>query len=191
MSDGPSGVRGERWVGTTAACTPCGSALGATWSTDTVAAVAAVLAEEAATKSVDVLLAPTVNLHRHPFAGRNFECFSEDPLLTAELAVAHITSLQAHGTAACIKHFVANESEFERMTISSEVSEAALRELYLVPFEYAVRAGVAAVMTAYNRLNGTPCSQNEWLITALLKGEWGFDGVVMSDWWGTYDPAAA
>ena len=191
VSDGPAGVRGERWVHSSAACTPCATALGSTWDPATVAAVAEVLAEECATKDVDVLLAPTVNLHRHPLAGRNFECLSEDPLLTAALAVAHIESLQRAGTGACIKHFVANDSEFERMSISSEVDEVALRELYLLPFERAVTAGVASVMSAYNRLNGTSCSQHHWLLTELLKVEWGFEGAVISDWWGTYDGAAA
>lgn len=191
VSDGPAGVRGERWVHSTAACTPCATALGSTWNPATVAAVAEVLADECATKDVDVLLAPTVNLHRHPLAGRNFECFSEDPYLTAALAVAYVESLQRAGTGACIKHFVANDSEFERMSISSEVDEVALRELYLLPFERAVEAGVAAVMSAYNRLNGTSCSQHHWLLTGLLKVEWGFDGAVISDWWGTYDGAAA
>jgi beta-glucosidase len=191
VSDGPAGVRGQRWVHSTAACTPCATALGSTWDPATVAAVAEVLAEECATKDVDVLLAPTVNLHRHPLAGRNFECLSEDPFLTATLAVAHIESLQRAGTGACIKHFVANDSEFERMSISSEVDEVALRELYLMPFERAVDAGVAAVMSAYNRLNGTSCSEHHWLLTELLKVEWGFEGAVISDWWGTYDGAAA
>ncbi|MFM7061975.1 MAG: glycoside hydrolase family 3 protein, partial [Actinomycetes bacterium] len=190
-SDGPAGVRGERWVHSTAACTPCATALGSTWDPATVASVAQVLADECATKDVDVLLAPTVNLHRHPLAGRNFECLSEDPHLTAELAVAYVAALQAAGTAACIKHFVANDSEFERMTISSEVDEVALRELYLVPFERAVQAGVAVVMSAYNRLNGTWCSEHPWLLTELLKQEWGFDGMVVSDWWGTYQDQAA
>lgn len=191
VSDGPAGVRGERWVHSTAACAPCATALGSTWDPTTVAAVAEVLADECATKDVDVLLAPTVNLHRHPLAGRNFECFSEDPLLTAVLAVAYVGSLQQAGTGACIKHFVANDSEFERMSISSEVDEVALRELYLLPFERAVAAGVAAVMSAYNRLNGTSCSQHHWLLTELLKDEWSFEGAVISDWWGTYDGAAA
>jgi beta-glucosidase len=192
VSDGPVGVRGDRWVGTTSACTPCGTALGATWDPELVEAVGRVLGEECRSKSVDVLLAPTVNLHRHPYAGRNFECFSEDPHLTARLAVAIVRGVQSTGVGACIKHFVANDSEFERHTISSDVGERVLRELYLVPFEAAVReADVAAVMSAYNRLNSTYCAEHRWLLVDLLKGEWGFEGLVMSDWWGTKSPQSA
>src|SRR5690606_8131457 len=133
-----------------------------------------VLGEECRSKAVDILLAPTVNLHRHPFAGRNFECFSEDPHLTARAAVAVIEGIQSTGVGACIKHFVANDSEFGRHTISSEVGERVLRELYLVPFEAAVaEADVVSVMSAYNRLNGTHCAQHRWLLVDLLKGEWG------------------
>ncbi len=192
LSDGPAGVRGARFVGTRSACVPCGSALGATWDPEVVRQVGRVIGREAVTKGVHVVLAPTVNLHRTPLAGRNFECYSEDPHLSAEIAVGFIEGVQSTGVAACVKHLVANDSEFERHTISSEVSERALRELYLVPFEAAVRrAGVAAVMSAYNRLNGTYCAEHEWLLRDVLKGEWGFDGVVVSDWWGTMSPASA
>jgi beta-glucosidase len=171
---------------------PCGSALGATWDPELVRDVAVILGRETAAKRAHVLLAPTVNLHRNPLAGRNFECYSEDPHLTAELAVAYVEGLQSTGVASCIKHFVANDSEFDRHRISSEVSDRALRELYLVPFEAAVtRAGVAAVMSAYNRLNGTYCAEHEWLLQSVLKGEWSFDGAVISDWWGTMSPASA
>ena len=192
VSDGPVGVRGDRWVGTTSACTPCGTALGATWDPALVEEVGRVLGEECRSKAVDVLLAPTVNLHRHPYAGRNFECFSEDPHLTARLAVAVIRGVQSTGVGACIKHFVANDSEFERHTISSDVGERVLRELYLVPFEAAVReADVVSVMSAYNRLNSTYCAEHRWLLVDLLKGEWGFEGMVVSDWWGTKSPQSA
>ena len=113
-------------------------------------------------------------------------------MLTAELAVAYVEGLQAERVAACIKHFVGNDTEFERMTISSEIDERTLRELYLVPFEAAVRrAGVQAVMTGYNRLNGTFCGEHPWLLTDVLRGEWGFDGVVVSDWFGTHSAAAS
>lgn len=186
VSDGPVGVRGERWVGTTSACAPCGTALGATWDPRLAGEVGRVLGDEARSKAVDIVLAPTVNLHRNPLAGRNFECFSEDPHLTAVLASSLITGLQSTGVGACVKHLVANDSEFERHSISSEVTERALRELYLAPFEAAVvDADVVSVMSAYNRLNGTHCAQHEWLLTDVLRGEWGFDGIVMSDWWGT------
>ncbi len=185
VTDGPVGARGSRWVGTRSACAPCGTALGATWNPDVVEEVGRVLGSETRAKRSNVLLAPTVNLHRHPLAGRNFECYSEDPLLSAALAVAFIRGVQSTGVGACIKHFVANDSEHQRHTISSEVGDRVLRELLLVPFEAAVEAGVVAVMSAYNRLNGTYCAEHSWLLRDVLKDEWGFDGVVMSDWWGT------
>ena len=186
VSDGPVGVRGDSWVGTTSACAPCGTALGATWDPELLREVGRVLGEEARTKAVDIVLAPTVNLHRNPLAGRNFECFSEDPHLTATAAVAVIDGLQSCGVGACIKHFVANDSEYERHTISSEVTERVLRELYLAPFEAAVAdARVASVMSAYNRVNGIHAAQHRWLLTEVLRDEWGFDGIVISDWWGT------
>ncbi len=186
-SDGPAGVRGTTWDGIRSASFPCGSALGATWDPELLREVGRALGREARSKSAHVLLAPTVNLHRTPVGGRNFECFSEDPLLTAELAVAYIEGVQSEGVAACVKHFVGNDTEYERMSISSEIDERTLRELYLVPFEAAVRrAGARAVMSAYNRLNGTFCSEHRWLLTDLLRDEWGFEGVVISDWFGTH-----
>ncbi len=187
VSDGPAGARGTSWDGVPSASFPCGSALGATWDPDLIREVGRALGREARSKSARVLLAPTVNLHRTPIGGRNFECLSEDPVLTAELAVAYIEGLQAEGVAACVKHLVGNDTELERMTISSEIDERTLRELYLVPFEAAVRrAGTRAVMSAYNRLNGTYCGEHRWLLTDVLRDEWGFDGVVISDWFGTH-----
>ncbi len=192
VADGPAGVRGERFVGTTSACLPCGTALGATWNRPLLEQVGQVLGEEALTKAADVVLAPTVNLHRNALAGRNFECFSEDPLLSARAAVAVIRGIQSTGVGACVKHLVANDSEFERHTISSDVDASTLRELYLLPFEAAVRdAKVVSVMSAYNRLNGVHCAQDRWLLTELLRDEWGFDGIVISDWWGTKGDASA
>ncbi len=187
MSDGPAGARGTSWDGVRSASFPCGSALGATWDPELIREVGRALGREARSKSAHVLLAPTVNLHRTPIGGRNFECLSEDPVLTAELAVAYIEGVQAEGVAACVKHFAGNDTEFDRMTISSEIDERTLRELYLVPFEAAVRrAGVRAVMSGYNRLNGTYCSEHHWLLTEVLRDEWGFDGAVISDWFGTH-----
>ena len=192
VSDGPAGVRGERFVGSASACVPCGSALGASWDPALVAEIGALLGRECRAKGVHLLLAPTVNLHRTPLAGRNFECYSEDPHLSAAVAVGFIRGVQSTGVGACVKHLVANDSEFERHTISSEVDERTLRELSLVPFEAAVReADVAAVMSAYNRLNGTYCAEHEWLLTTVLRREWGFEGLVVSDWWGTMSPASA
>lgn len=191
MTDGPNGARGGSYGGgVSALCFPCGTALASTWNPGLIQRVGEALAEEAHSKSAQLLLGPTVNLHRSPLGGRNFECYSEDPHLTGEIAVAFITGLQSSGIGACIKHFVANDSEFERHTISSEVDERTLRELYLRPFETAVRRATPwAVMSAYNKLNGTHCSAHRWLLTEVLKGEWGFDGIVVSDWGGTSDTA--
>ena len=191
MSDGPNGVRGISWSGPRSACIPCGAALGATWDRDLVQEVAGVLGREAAARGVQVHLAPTVNLHRTPIGGRNFECFAEDPVLTAALAVSYVRGVQAHRVGSCIKHFVANDTEFERMTISSEVDERTLREAYLVPFEDAVDAGVRSVMSSYNRVNGTYAGEHPWLLTTVLRDEWDFDGVVVSDWMGTHSTAEA
>ena len=191
MSDGPAGVRGTSWSGPRSASLPCGSALGATFDPGLVRLVGEALGREARTKSSHVLLAPTVNLHRTPIGGRNFECMSEDPLLTAELAAAYITGVQSLGVACCVKHFVGNDTEFQRMTISSEIDERTLREVYLQPFERAVAAGVKSIMTGYNRLNGVFCADNEWLLRTVLRGEWGFDGVVVSDWFGLHSTVPA
>ncbi len=191
VTDGPAGARGERWTGRASASFPCGTALGATWNPELVRTVGARIGGEARRKGAHVLLAPTVNIHRHPLAGRNFECYSEDPFLSARMAVAYISGVQSTGVGCAVKHFVANDSEFERMTISSEVDERTLREISLVPFEAAVReAGTWSVMAAYNRLNGTYCSEHP-LLRSLLRDEWGFDGVVMSDWYGTHSTAPA
>ena len=193
VTDGPSGARGEQWSGRPSANFPCGTALGATWNTELVHEVGKRLGVEARRKQAHALLAPTVNIHRHPLAGRNFECYSEDPVLSARMAVAYITGVQSQGVGCTVKHFVANDSEFERMTISSEVDERTLREISLVPFEAAVKeAGTWALMTAYNRVNGTYCSEHAELIT-MLRDEWQFEGLIMSDWYGTHStvPAAS
>ncbi len=183
-SDGPNGVRGttkdERRP---SACLPCPSALGATWDSDLVYRVAAALGTEARTKGVDVLLAPTVNLTRTPLGGRGFEFFAEDPVLTAGLAAAYVRGVQSAGVAATVKHFVANDSETERWTYDVHLTESVLRELYLVPFEACVReAGAWLVMAAYNKVNGTPMTESVRLLRDVLKNQWGFDGVVISDW---------
>ena len=137
-----------------------------------------------------MLLAPTVNIQRSVTNGRNFECYSEDPILSGELAVAYIVGLQGQGIGATIKHFVGNESEIERTTMSSEIDERALREIYLIPFEWAVKkAQTWGVMSSYNRLNGTYTSEHDWLLTDVLRKDWGYDGVVMSDWFGSHSTA--
>lgn len=191
VTDGPHGARGGTFGEKSAASFPCGTALGATWDPDLIRGVGAAIGREALSKQCHVLLAPTLNIHRHPLAGRNFECYSEDPYLVSRIGVAFIQGVQSQGVAATAKHFVCNDSEFERMSISSEVDERTLNEIYLPPFEAAVKEGHAwAAMTAYNRINGTYASEHTELI-ALLKDTWGFDGLLMSDWWGTYSTDCA
>ena len=196
-SDGPTGVRGTSWQGPPSASFPCATALAASFDPQLVEEVGRALGREARSKHAHVLLAPTVNLHRTPIGGRNFECFSEDPVLTARIAAGYIRGVQAEGVASCVKHFVANDTEFERMTISSEVDERTLRELYLVPFETAVApvadGGAAArvVMSSYNRVNGTYASEHGPLLRGVLRDEWGFGGTVISDWYGTHSAAAS
>jgi beta-glucosidase len=184
FSDGPAGVRGitmdERKP---AASLPCPSALGATWDSELVYELGAALGTEARSKGVDVLLAPTLNLVRTPLGGRGFEFFSEDPELAARLGVSYVCGVQSAGVAATIKHYVANDSETERWSYDARVAEQVLRELYLVPFEACVReAGAGLVMAAYNAVNGSPMTEHERLLRDVLKDEWGFTGVVVSDW---------
>ena len=141
------------------------------------------LGEETHTKACRVLLAPTVNIHRSPLAGRNFECYSEDPLLSGATAAAFVRGVQSQGIVTTVKHFAGNDAEFERNSINSVIDPRALREIYLVPFELAVRDGGAlGVMTAYNRLNGPHCSEHAELLGGILRGEWGFEGFVLTDW---------
>jgi beta-glucosidase len=161
---------------------PCPSALGATWDPGLVGEVAAALGAEARGKDIDVLLAPTIHLMRTPLGGRGFECFSEDPVLTARIAAAYVRGVQDAGVACAVKHFICNDSETQRWTSDIRVAEHVLRELYLVPFETCVReAGVLAVMAGYNSVNGTTMTENARLLRDVLKGEWGFTGVVLSD----------
>jgi beta-glucosidase len=192
VTDGPNGARGGGSLigGVKSASFPVGIALGATWDVPLVTEIGAALADEVKSKGAHVLLAPTVNIHRSVTNGRNFECYSEDPILSAELAVGYISGLQGQGIGATIKHFAGNESEIERTTISSEIGERALREIYLIPFEHAVkRAGTWGVMSSYNRLNGTYTSEHNWLLSTVLRDEWGYDGIVMSDWFGSHSTA--
>ena len=183
LSDGPAGVRGGSWdERDSSANVPSGTALAATWDPGRLEAVGGLLAREARRKGVDVLLAPTVNLHRTPYAGRCFECFSEDPLLTARIGAAYVRGLQRSGVGATVKHFVGNDSETQRMTVDVRIDERTLRELYLAPFEAIVRqAGPWAVMASYNRVNGSSMTQSP-MLRDVLHGEWGYDGLVMSDW---------
>ena len=193
MTDGPNGARGESFSGgTTAACFPASIALASTWNTELVQRVGQALGQETKTKGARMLLAPTVNMHRSPINGRNFECYSEDPYLAARMAVAYITGLQQEGVAATVKHYICNDSEFERTSISSEVRERALREIYLPPFQAAVQeAKVWAIMGAYNNVNGIPATENAYLLTDILRKEWGFDGLAVSDWFMAIKSTAA
>ena len=184
VSDGPAGVRGitmdER---NPAASLPCPSALGATWDPALVQALAAALGAEARSKGVDVLLAPTINVMRTPLGGRGFESFGEDPVLIARIAVAFVRGLHQAGAAAAVKHYVGNDSETGRWTYDARIAEHVLRELYLVPFEACVReADVDLVMTGYNKVNGTTMTEHGQLLDRILKEEWGFAGVALSDW---------
>jgi beta-glucosidase len=191
-SDGPAGVRGPRWDDRdTALNVPAPVALAATWDPRRADLIGSLLASECRRKGVDVLLAPTVNLQRSPFGGRNFEFFSEDPVLTAAMGGALVCGLQRCGVAATVKHFVANDSETQRFTADAQVGQRVLRELYLAPFESIVRAVRPwAVMAAYNSVNGHTMTESP-MLNDILKGEWGFDGVVMSDWRAARSVAAA
>lgn len=193
VSDGPNGARGGIFKdGPSTACFPVGVALAATWDAALVEQAGRALGREALLKGARVLLAPTVNLHRTVYNGRNFECYAEDPWLAGEMAVAYVRGVQSTGVAATVKHFVGNESEFERLTISSDIPERALRELYLLPFERAVReAGAWAVMTGYNRVDGTFMADHRRLVEEVLRGQWGFDGLVMTDWGAAHDTVAS
>jgi beta-glucosidase len=194
LTDGPNGARGNQPgpAGPTATCVPCGSALGATWDPDLVEQVGALVGREARAMGARVLLAPTVNVHRSPLAGRNFECYSEDPLLSGRVAAGYVRGAQSQGVATTVKHFVGNDAEFERYTISSEIDERALREIYLRPFELAVREGGSlGVMTSYNRVNGRWCTEQPELIAGILRDEWGFEGFVVTDWFGVTGTVAS
>ncbi len=192
MSDGPSGVRGQVWDERDPSLNlPSATALSASWDPELAYRYGAVAAGEAIRKGVDVVLGPTINLHRSPLGGRHFEAYSEDPLLTAEIATAFVRGVQASGIAACPKHYIANDFETERFTASVQVDDQALRELYLAPFERAVRDGRAwTVMSSYNAVDGVTMSENDLLRTPLCE-EWGFDGLVISDWTAVRSVAAA
>ena len=192
FSDGPSGVRGTRWDEREPSLNlPSATALAATWDRDLAHRYGAALAAEARRKGVHVVLGPTINLQRSPLGGRGFEAFSEDPLLTGDLATAYVRGLQEHGVAAAPKHYVAGDFETERFTASVEVDDRTLREVYLAPFErVVVEAGAWLVMSAYNSVRGTTMTEHP-LLRAPLCTEWGFDGVVVSDWTAVRDTEAS
>lgn len=198
VSDGPHGVRRQPDIhqmgaeSLPATCFPTASALAATWDGGLIHELGAALAEECIAQHVDVVLGPGANMKRSPLNGRNFEYFSEDPYLAGELAAAYINGVQSKGVGTSLKHFAANNQEFQRFTINAEIDERTLREIYLPAFEKAVRqARPWTVMCAYNKVNGAFASEHDYLLNRILKGEWGFEGLVVSDWGAVRDRVAA
>ena len=193
FSDGPTGVRGLQFTGGEhVALFPSATVLASAWSEETAHEVGEMLAEEAERQQIHVVLGPTINLHRTALGGRLFEAYSEDPLLTGRLAAAYVRGMQGRGIGACLKHLVANESETLRNYMDSVVSETALREVYLLPFEIAVQDGAAwSMMAAYNDVNGVAATEQDHVNNTVVKGEWGWDGLLMSDWFATKTSAPA
>lgn len=193
FSDGPTGVRGLKFTGGDhVALFPNATLLASAWDEDTAHEVGEMLAEEAERQQIHVVLGPTINLHRSPLGGRLFEAYSEDPLLTGRLAAAYVKGLQGKGIGACLKHLVANESETLRNYMNSVVSEEALREVYLLPFEIAVEESQPwSIMAAYNDVNGAAATEQDHVNNEVVKGEWGWDGLLMSDWFATKTSAPA
>lgn len=188
MADGPMGVRNYG----PATAMPGGINLAATWDSELAKDVGEQIGRDARAKGVNFLLGPAVNIYRAPMNGRNFEYFGEDPYLASQIAVGYIDGVQSEGVSATIKHYVANNSEFSRHSINEIIDERTLREIYLPAFEAAVKqAHVGAVMDSYNLINGQHLTQNKFLDTDVLKDDWGFQGVLMSDWFATYDGVAA
>ncbi|KAF5681280.1 beta-glucosidase [Fusarium heterosporum] len=187
-TDGPNGARGSRFFNPVPAlCIPCGTGLGATRNPELLYAAGQLLSRECEAKGAHVWLGPTVNLVRGPLNGRRFESFSEDPHLSGVLATAIVRGVQSRGTAAALKHFVANDQETAKMSVDICMSQRALREVYLKPFQMAVRdAKPKVIMASYNKVNGAHVSESRKLLRDILRGEWEYDGLVMSDWYGTY-----
>src|SRR4051812_11467435 len=200
VSDGPHGLRAQPGDGDhlglggslPATCFPTASAIASAWSPDLLTRIGRALAQEARAANLSVILGPGLNMKRSPLCGRNFEYFSEDPTLAGRLAAAHVQGVQSQGVGACLKHFAANNQEFERATTNSSVDERTLHEIYLTAFELAVReAAPWTVMSAYNKVNGTFASEHPGLLQEILKQRWGFAGLVVSDWGGVNDRVAA
>lgn len=199
-ADGPFGVREEvgdgfrplGWQTDSATYFPTGSALAATWSPELAYSYGNGIGQEARRRGKDVMLGPAINIQRLPVGGRSYEYLSEDPFLSARLAVGYVKGMQDAGTAACIKHFALNNQETNRGSVNVIADERTMREIYLKPFEAAVREGGAmCVMPAYNKVNGDYCSENEHLLNEILRGEWGFKGMTVSDWGGTHSTMGA
>mgnify|MGYP004653048731 FL=1 len=198
MADGPHGVRkqidgGDNGVSKSEPATafPTAACVASSWNPENAEKIGRAIGEECRYYGVNILLGPGVNVKRNPLCGRNFEYYSEDPLLAGKFGAAFIRGVQENGVSACLKHFALNNQENFRFVGNSVADDRAMREIYLKAFEIAVKEGKpGAVMTAYNRIRGTFASENAWLLTDLLRGEWGFDGIVMSDWGGTHDRIA-
>jgi beta-glucosidase len=200
VSDGPHGLRKQPDEGDhvgisgslPATCFPTASALGSSFDPELARRVGEALGVEALAQGVAVVLGPGINIKRSPLCGRNFEYFSEDPLVSGELGAALVDGLQSQGVGASVKHYAVNNQETDRLRVSADVDERALREIYLPGFERVVTRGRPwTVMCAYNKVNGVYASENRWLLTELLRGEWGFDGLVVSDWGAVHDRVAA
>lgn len=196
FADGPNGVRSQNGQvdhlglnpGKPSTCYPTASAMANSWDTELAETVGKALGEEASAQGIDVLLGPGLNMKRNPLCGRNFEYFSEDPILSGKMAAAFTRGIQSSGVSACIKHFAVNNQELHRMSNDSVLDERTLRELYLTGFEIAVTEGKPlSVMSSYNKVNGSHASENSHLLSDILRGEWGFDGIVVTDWGGSHD----
>lgn len=196
FSDGPHGLRKQEGVGDhlglnaslPATCFPTAATVANSWDTALAEEVGEALGCEARSQGVDILLGPGLNIKRSPLCGRNFEYFSEDPYLSGKLAAAYVRGIQRGGALACVKHYAVNSQEFQRMTLNAEVDERALREIYLTGFEIAVKEGKpGALMTSYNQVNGLQSNENPQLMLEILRKEWGYDGMVVTDWGGSDD----
>lgn len=196
LADGPHGIRKQAGTGDhlglnpslPATCFPTAATVANSWDEDLARAIGEALGEEASAQGVNVLLGPGLNIKRSPLCGRNFEYFSEDPYLAGKMAAAYISGIQSKGVYACPKHFAVNSQELRRMAMNAVVDERTLREIYLTGFEIAVKEGGAkALMTSYNQINGTYANENEHLLKDILRGEWGFNGMVVTDWGGSND----
>ncbi|MCG8385449.1 MAG: beta-glucosidase, partial [Cytophagales bacterium] len=191
MTDGPHGLRKQRtdsdhlglFESVPATCFPSGAGLASSWDTALIRKVGEALGKEARAEQIALLLGPAVNIKRSPLCGRNFEYFSEDPLLSSDMAKAYIDGVQSQGVGTSIKHFAANNQEKRRVSLDTIVDERSLREIYLASFETAIKDGKPwSVMSAYNKINGSYCSDNRYLLNDILRDEWGFEGFVVSDW---------